>query len=216
MIHQFRRDPTSVSLNSANIQQNVIRVFAILKPGFVGLLVDVLKLIGIREAASASLIKSVAHIDFQSRAPFVSFSFRSRCSTNFMTNFEMADSYVFPLNLLLAGMSFHFHELGTVLSTSKVRTKPPRTVFPTRGQQLYVRTKFVQEEPLDLQCLTMILAIWCRGRRIQKSGHSDFGILSNFGASSILTWVQADTASADFPAQSGSLAVTSVTFAAVS
>ena len=36
----------------------------------------------------------------------------------------------------------------------------------------------------------------CRGRRTQKSGHSDLGIFNNFGASSILTWVQADTASA--------------------
>ena len=45
----------------------------------------------------------------------------------------------------------------------------------------------------------------CRGRRIQMSGHSDFGILNNFGASSIVTWVQADTASADCPADPGSL-----------
>ena len=28
----------------------------------------------------------------------------------------------------------------------------------------------------------------CRGRRIQMSGHSDLGIFSNFGASSIFTW----------------------------
>ena len=55
----------------------------------------------------------------------------------------------------------------------------------------------------------------CRGRRIHKSGHSDFGILSNLGASSILTWVKADTASAACRAQSGSLAMTSLTFAAV-
>ena len=54
MIHQFRRDhvPTGVSFNSANIQQNVIRVFAILKPGFVAPLVDLPKPIGIREAVS--------------------------------------------------------------------------------------------------------------------------------------------------------------------
>ena len=37
------------------------------------------------------------------------------------------------------------------------------------------------------------------------SGHSDLGIFSNFGASSILTWVQADTASAAFPAHPGNL-----------
>ena len=29
----------------------------------------------------------------------------------------------------------------------------------------------------------------CRGKRIQMSGLSDFGIFSNFGASSIFTWV---------------------------
>ena len=55
----------------------------------------------------------------------------------------------------------------------------------------------------------------CRGRRIRTSGHSDYGILSNFGASSILTWVQADTASGACPSQSGSLAMTSITFAAL-
>ena len=36
----------------------------------------------------------------------------------------------------------------------------------------------------------------CRGRRIQMSGHSDFGIFNNLWASSIFTWVCADTASA--------------------
>ena len=34
-----------------------------------------------------------------------------------------------------------------------------RTVFPTRGLQVDVRTNFVQAEPVDLQCLTMIWAI---------------------------------------------------------
>ena len=55
----------------------------------------------------------------------------------------------------------------------------------------------------------------CRGRRIQMSGHSDLGIFSNLGASSIFTWVQADTASAACPAQQGSLDLISMTFAAV-
>ena len=35
----------------------------------------------------------------------------------------------------------------------------PRTVCPTVAQQVGVRTKFVQEVPLDLQCLTTIWAI---------------------------------------------------------
>ena len=47
------------------------------------------------------------------------------------------------------------------------------------------------------------------------SGQSDLGIFSNFGASPIFSWVQADTASAACPAQPGSLEMTSMTFAAV-
>ena len=55
----------------------------------------------------------------------------------------------------------------------------------------------------------------CRGRRIQMSGHSYFGIFKNCGESSIFTWEKADTASADCPAQPGSLDMISMTFAAV-
>ena len=55
----------------------------------------------------------------------------------------------------------------------------------------------------------------CRGRRIQISGHSDFGIFNDVGASSMLTWVQADTASAACPEHPGCLAMTSMTSAAV-
>ena len=55
----------------------------------------------------------------------------------------------------------------------------------------------------------------CFGRRIQISGRSGVGIFNNDGASSILTWVQADTASAACPAHPGSPAMTSITFAAV-
>ena len=47
------------------------------------------------------------------------------------------------------------------------------------------------------------------------SGHSDLGIFNNFGASLIFTWVKADTASAACPAQSGSLEMISMPFAAV-
>ena len=55
----------------------------------------------------------------------------------------------------------------------------------------------------------------CFGRRIQISGHSDLGIFKKDGASCILTWVSADTASAACPAHPGSLDKTSITFAAV-
>ena len=51
--------------------------------------------------------------------------------------------------------------------------------------QLGVRTHFVQEEPQGLRCLTIVLATCVVERRIHKSGPSDFGIFSNFGASFI-------------------------------
>ena len=54
----------------------------------------------------------------------------------------------------------------------------------------------------------------CRGGRTHVSRHSDGGMFSKVGASSILTWVYADTASA-CPAHPDSLAMTSITFAAV-
>ena len=43
------------------------------------------------------------------------------------------------------------------------------------------------------------------------SGRFDLGIFNNFGASSILTWVLADTASAACPAHPGSLDMISMT-----
>ena len=68
----------------------------------------------------------------------------------------------------------------------QVPIEPPQIVFTTRGLQVDVRTDFVQEEPLGLHCLTKI-SVTC----------------------------VADTASAACPAQSWSLAMTSITFAAV-
>ena len=59
------------------------------------------------------------------------------------------------------------------------------------------------------------LGHFCRGRRIHISGHSDFGIFNKVGASSIVTWVYAETASAACPAHPDSLDVTSITFPAV-
>ena len=47
------------------------------------------------------------------------------------------------------------------------------------------------------------------------SGHYYLGIFNNFGASSIFTWVSADTASAACHAHLGSLDMISMTFAAV-
>ena len=48
--------------------------------------------------------------------------------------------------------------------------------------------------------------------RTQISGHSDFRFFNDDCASSILTWVWADAASAACPAHPGSLAMTSMTF----
>ena len=47
------------------------------------------------------------------------------------------------------------------------------------------------------------------------SGHSDLGIFNNLGKSTILTSLQADTASAACPAQPGNLEMISMTFAGV-
>ena len=51
----------------------------------------------------------------------------------------------------------------------------------------------------------------CRGRRVLISGHSDLGSF-NDSAASIVTWAQAETASAACPAHPGSLALISSTF----
>ena len=52
------------------------------------------------------------------------------------------------------------------------------------------RTGFAQEEQPGSSILDHEFGHLCFGRRIQISGHSDFGIFNKDGASSILTWVQ--------------------------
>ena len=110
--------------------------------------------------------------------------------------------------------------LNSVLFAIQVRTDFRRIVFPTTMLRVGVHTNFVREEPLDLQCLTMIFAMDVLEDvsiyiyiYIYIYGHSDFGILSNLGASSNFTWVYADTASA--ACQSGNLAIRSTTFTAI-
>ena len=51
------------------------------------------------------------------------------------------------------------------------------------------RTDFAQRRTTGSSILDHDLGHLCRGRRIQISGHSDFGIFNNLGASSIFTWV---------------------------
>ena len=72
------------------------------------------------------------------------------------------------------------------------------------------RTDSVQEERLGHD-----FGHLCRGRQIQMSGHSDFGIFNNLWASSIFTWEKADTASAACPSQPGNLEMISMILAAV-
>ena len=97
---------------------------------------------------------------------------------------------------------------NSALFPLQVPTELPQIVVPTRGQQADVRTSFVQEEPLDLQCLPRISM--CVAEDVSKRLDIDFGILNNLGASSNFTWVYADTTSAACPSQSGYLATTSI------
>ena len=78
------------------------------------------------------------------------------------------------------------------------------------------RTDSFREERLGLPYWTMIGAI-CALVDVSQylDGHSDFGILNSVGASSIFTWVKADTASAACPEHPGSLDTKSMTFPVV-
>ena len=92
---------------------------------------------------------------------------------------------------------------------------PFRRLFPTRVLRVGVRISFVQEEQRDPQCIPTTSAIYVLE---DVSIHPDIlilRILSSFWASSILTWVYADIASAACPSRSGTRAITSITFAAV-
>ena len=63
---------------------------------------------------------------------------------------------------------------------------PNLELFPDRVPIEDDHTDFAQEERLGLPCWTNGHLCF-GGRRIQISGHSDFGILNNDGASSTLT-----------------------------
>ena len=75
--------------------------------------------------------------------------------------------------------------------------------------------KFLSRGTTGSSILDHGLGHLCRGRRIHMSGHSDFGIFNNLRASSIFTWVEADTASDACPTQPGNLEMISMIFAAV-
>ena len=68
----------------------------------------------------------------------------------------------------------NFRGDGTDKNPVQVPIERPQTVFPTRGQQVGDITNFVREEPQGLRCFDQDLGHLCRGRRVQKYGHSDF------------------------------------------
>ena len=96
-----------------------------------------------------------------------------------------------------------------------VPTQLLRTVFPMRDHQLGFRINFVREVPQDLQCLTMISATCVVEDVSLRLDFLTQKVLSNLGASSNVTWVQADTASAACPSQPRNLARASITVSAV-
>ena len=65
----------------------------------------------------------------------------------------------------------------------------PDSVRIQLSRQKDDRTAFTQEERLGLPCGTINFGHLCFGRRVQKSGQSDFGILNNDAASSFFLGV---------------------------
>ena len=100
------------------------------------------------------------------------------------------------------------HRPNSVLYPIQAPPERPQTVFPITILPMGDRTNFVQKRTMGSSMCDHDFGHLCRGRRIHILGHSDFGIWSHFGASSLFFWVWADTASAPCPAQSGSLAKT--------
>ena len=104
-------------------------------------------------------------------------------------------------------------------------TFPIWIFLPTMFQQDFLKLPFLQqscqrmtiqilikEEQLGLPHWTMILAICVV---VDESKCLDTPILKNLSASSVFTWVSADTASAACPSQPGILEMISMILAAV-
>ena len=88
-------------------------------------------------------------------------------STTFIKFFHVTDIFCFPPIALMSTTKFD-KKYSLFRWTKKTFPKrylvpiPPkhfRAVFPTRSLRKDVRAHFVREEPLGLQCLTMIFAI---------------------------------------------------------
>ena len=99
-------------------------------------------------------------------------------------------------------------------STVRLPVSPWNWAFFYRAQQPPCPYKF-RSRRTESSMNYHDIGHFCFGRRIHTSGHSDYRIFSSCCASYISTWENADHASAACPSQSGSRAITSITFAAV-
>ena len=97
------------------------------------------------------------------------------------------------------------------LSPNRISTELCQIAVPTIVLLKCNRTDFAQEEQLGLPYWTMILAICIL---VDVSKYLDI-LTSEILTMIMLTWVQADTASAACPAHPGNLDMISMTFAAV-
>ena len=100
----------------------------------------------------------------------------------------------------------HINILNSVLLPIQAPAELPRTVFPTGGLQVVDRTDFVQEGTNGSSMFDHDFSHFVSWKTYPKRWTFRFGNFSNFAASSNLTCVHA---------QSGSLAMASITFAAV-
>ena len=127
--------------------------------------------------------------------------FHIRAKFCFFPAILMSSTYTDKNNFCFLWTNTHFPKL--VLFPIQVPSMLFRTVFPTRALRVGVRINFVQDEQQDLQDIPYDFGHLCSGRRIRTSGHFEF-FFEKIWASSIFTWVYADTASAACPSQSGS------------
>ena len=124
----------------------------------------------------------------------------------------MSSTYTDKNNVFLMNKKRH-SQFGTLSLPSSNRTTSNCLSHnnPANGWPFQIRSRGTTGSSMIAQDFCHL----CRGRRIHTSGHSDYGILRNPGGSCKFTWEKADTASAACPSQSGKLAITATTFAAV-
>ena len=127
-------------------------------------------------------------------------------STSFINFFHMGAIFFFLPAIFLPIRTILVSDEQTSIPNSvllpiPVPQEPPQIVFSHKRPASGWSYKFRSRVTTASSTFDQDLGHLCRGRRIHMSGHYDFGIFNNLGASSIL--------------QSCSPAVTSITFAAV-